>query len=88
MKEKASHSSCHIDWPLDNTYDDTEEMKHGRVVGYHRTWNMLRAHEAHEVEDMRPDPTDHLAVNYTRRHRLSEALPSRATNSAVESPER
>ena len=87
MKEKASHILCHIDRPLDNTYDDTEEMKHGRVVGYHRAWIMLRAHEAHEVEEMRADHSDHFAVAYTRRHRLSEAIPSHAANSAVKSPE-
>ena len=37
---------------------------------------------------MRPDHPDYLAVNYLRRHRLSEALPSRATDSAVEIQER
>ena len=51
MKEKASHTSCHVDWPLDDRYDDAEEMKYGRVIEYHGIWNMLRAHEAHEVED-------------------------------------
>ena len=51
MKEKASHTSCHIDWSLDDRYDDAEEMKYSRVMEYHRTCNMPRAHEAHEVED-------------------------------------
>ena len=37
---------------------------------------------------MRPDHPNYLAVNDRRRHRLSEALPSRATDSAVEIPER
>ena len=50
---------------------------------------MLRAHEAHEAHEVevRPDLPDYLAVNYIRRNRLSEALPSRATDSAVEFPE-
>ena len=37
---------------------------------------------------MRPDHLDYFAANYIRRHRLSEALPSCATDSAVEIPER
>ena len=37
---------------------------------------------------IRPGHPDYLAVNNRRRHRLSEALPSRDTDSAVEIPER
>ena len=47
----------------------------------------LRGREPHEGEWMHPDHFDNIAVSGTRRHGVSEALPSAATNAMIESPE-
>ena len=47
----------------------------------------LRAREPHEGKWKHPDRSDNNTVSGTRRHGVSEALPSAATNVMIESPE-